>query len=128
MANHQARRRRAGGVIGIAIRRGHSGERFDVRLGVILDEVLVPAANAIAKILTAAEACGRVAIDLWMILPDGAQVSEAWREPIPREIQVTRDLTVPASDETREQLARSWHREIRRAFGIPDYEPGDKSS
>ncbi len=118
----------AGGVIGIAIRRGHSGERFDVRLGVILDEVLVPAANAIAKILTAAEACGRVAIDLWMILPDGAQVSEAWREPIPREIQVTRDLTVPASDETREQLARSWHREIRRAFGIPDYEPGDKSS
>jgi len=114
----------SGGVIGIALSRSHHGERFDVRLAQVHDDVLLRVANALARLLTAAEACGRVAIDLWMVLPEGAQVPDAQTPQVPRNVQVTRDLTIPAANDETEQLAKSWYREIRRAFGIPDYEPG----
>lgn len=117
----------SGGVIGISYSRGHHGERFGVRLDPMHDEVLLPLARAMSTILTAAEACGRVAIDLWMLLPEGAQVSDARTARDLRQVQVMRSLTIPASDEEVQQLARSWYREIRRGFGIADYEPREST-
>ena len=77
---------------------------------------------AIAKLLRQAEAYGRVAVDLWMLLPSDDNVHEQQIDKVPRELYVARELTVPADEDEVDGLALSWHRELQRAMGIVKYE------
>jgi hypothetical protein len=93
-----------------------------VLLQAVLDDELKPLADAIAQLLRQAEAYGRIAVDLWMVLPSNANVREQRIDNAPRELYVARELTVPADDDEIDGLALSWHRELQRAMGIVKYE------
>ncbi|MDQ6805506.1 MAG: hypothetical protein M3065_11200 [Actinomycetota bacterium] len=112
----------SGGVLGIAVARGVAGDHAVVLLQAMLEDELKPLARAIAKLLRQAEAYGRVAVDLWMLLPSGANVREQQIDTVPRELYVARELTVPADEDDVDALALSWHRELQRAMGIVKYE------
>jgi hypothetical protein len=93
----------------------------------MLEEELKPLARAIATLLSQAEAYGRVAVDLWMLLPSKANVREQQIDSVPRELHVARELTVPAEEDEVGELALSWHRELQRAMGIVKYEDDQTS-
>lgn len=112
----------SGGVLGIAVARGVAGDHPVVLLQAMLEDELKPLARAIAKLLRQAEAYGRVAVDLWMLLPSGANIREQQIDVVPRELYVARELTVPADEDEVDALALSWHRELQRAMGIVKYE------
>jgi Putative DNA-binding domain len=112
----------SGGVLGVAVARGVAGDRPVVLLQEMLEDELKPIARAIADLLRQAEAYGRVAVDLWMVLPSSAMVREQQIENVPRELYVARELTVPANEDDVDALALSWHRELQRAMGIVKYE------
>ena len=112
----------SGGVLGVAVARGVAGDHPVVLLQAMLEDELKPIARAIAHLLRQAEAYGRVAVDLWMLLPSTASVHEQQIADVPRELYVGRELTVPAHEDDVEALALSWHRELQRAMGIVKYE------
>lgn len=112
----------SGGVLGVAVGRGVHGDHPVVLLQAMLEDELKPLARAIAKLLRQAEAYGRVAVDLWMLLPSDANVHEQQIDKVPRELYVARELTVPAGEDEVDGLALSWHRELQRAMGIVKYE------
>jgi Putative DNA-binding domain len=112
----------SGGVLGVAVARGVYGDHAVVLLQAILEDELKPIAHAIADLLRQAEAYGRVAVDLWVLLPSTAGVHEQQIADVPRELYVGRELTVPADEGDVEALALSWHRELQRAMGIVKYE------
>jgi len=112
----------SGGVLGVAVARGVYGEHPVVLLQAMLEDELKPIARAIAELLRQAESYGRVAVDLWMLLPSNANVHEQQIDDVPRELYVGRELTVPADEDDVEALALSWHRELQRAMGIVKYE------
>ena len=76
-------------------------------LQALLEDELKPMARAIAELLDQAEAYGRVAVDLWEVFPSTAHVREQQIADIPRQLQVTRELTVPAGDDDADALALS---------------------
>jgi hypothetical protein len=117
----------SGGVLGVAVARGVHGDRPVVLLQGMLEEELKPLARAIATLLSQAEAYGRVAVDLWMLLPSKANVREQQIDSVPRELHVARELTVPAEEDEVGELALSWHRELQRAMGIVKYEDDQTS-
>jgi len=88
----------------------------------MLEDELKPLARAVAELLRQAEAYGRVAVDVWMLLPSSANVREQQIDNVPRELYVARELTVPANEDEVDGLALSWHRELQRAMGIVKYE------
>lgn len=110
-----------GGVFGISLARGVHGERPTVLLNAILEDELMPLARAITELLRQAEAIGRVAVDLWMLMPKTVAVHEQETDGKPQ-LQITRELTVPTSAGEAEALALSWHRELQREIGIVKYE------
>lgn len=111
----------SGGTVGIALARGVHGEHPTVLLNAILEDELKPLARAIADLLRQAEAYGRVAVDLWMLMPDTAHIREQLIDGEPQ-LHVTRELTVPVDSAETDVLALSWHRELQRAIGIVKYE------
>jgi hypothetical protein len=111
----------SGGTVGIALARGVHGEHPTVLLNAILEDELKPLARAIAGLLRQAEAYGRVAVDLWMLMPDTAHIREQQIDGEPQ-LHVTRELTVPVDSAETDALALSWHRELQRAIGIVKYE------
>ena len=117
----------SGGVLGIALARGVHGDHPTVLLQALLEDELKPLARAIAELLGHAEAYGRVAVDLWVVFPSTAHVREQQIDSIPRQLQVTREVTVPAGDDDTEALALSWHRELQRAIGIVKYEDDERT-
>jgi hypothetical protein len=116
----------SGGVLGVAVARGVYGERPVVLLQAMLENELKPLASAISELLRQAEAYGRVAVDLWMLLPSSTNIREQELESIPRELHVARELTVPAEAGEIDGLALSWHRELQRAIGIVKFEDDDQ--
>lgn len=112
----------SGGVLGIALSRGSLGDQPTVLLNAMLDTDLVPLASAVASVLSGAEAYGRAAVDLWMVLPNGGHVLDRKTSTFPRASHVARDLTAPADDDEVQALALSWHRELQRTAGILKYE------
>jgi hypothetical protein len=112
----------SGGVIGVSQARGAHGDQPMVLLQAILEDELRPLARTLADLLRQAEAYGRVAVDLWMLLPPKSHVREQQIVDVPRELYVARELTVPADEDEIEALALSWHRELQRAIGIVKYE------
>jgi hypothetical protein len=112
------------GVMATAIRRRpFGGDRPTVLVEAMLKEDLLPQAHALAELLEAAEAIGRAAADVWVLLSDddipttigSSQLAEG-------SLHVSREITIPASADEVEDLARSWHREIQRNMGIAKYE------
>jgi hypothetical protein len=104
------------------VARGVAGDHPVVLLQAMLEDELKPIAFAIAGLLHQAEAYGRVAVDLWMLLPSTASMRQQEIADVPRELYVGRELTVPADEDDIEALALSWHRELQRAMGIVKYE------
>ena len=94
-------------------------------LNALFEDELRPLARAIATLLQQAEAYGRAAVDMWMLMPDTAVIREQEIDARP-ELHVTRELTVPGDADEAEALALSWHRELQRAIGIVKFE-GDIS-
>ena len=118
----------SGGVLGVAVARGVAGDHPVVLLQAMLEDELKAIARAVADLLRQAEAYGRVAVDLWMLLPSNASVHEQQIADVPRELCVGRELTVPADEDDVEALALSWHRELQRAMGIVKYENDQTNS
>jgi hypothetical protein len=58
----------------------------------------VIAVQVLAEMLAAAEAYGEVAFDLWVSLPTGAYVPDAYEQP-PRDMHFAGDLTIRAEDQ-----------------------------
>lgn len=115
----------SGGVLGVAVARGIHGKHPAVLLQAMLENELKPLTTAIAELLRQAEAYGRVAVDLWMLLPSSANIREQQIDSVPRGLHVARELTVPADMDEVDGLALSWHRELQRAIGIVKYEDDD---
>lgn len=112
----------SGGVLAIELRRGQRGSRATVLLQAMLEDEIRPLATMIAALLYEAEAYGRVAVDLSLILPSHAVVHEQAREAIPRGLHVARELAIPADEDEVAALARAWHRELQREFGVVKFE------
>jgi hypothetical protein len=112
----------SGGVLGIAVARGITGEHPVVMLQAMLEDELKPIARAIADLVRQAEAYGRIAVDLWMLLPSNVNVHEQQIDDVPRALHVGSELTVPANEDGVDGLALSWHRELQRAMGIVKHE------
>jgi hypothetical protein len=115
----------SGGTVGIALSRAVHGDHPMVLLNALLEDELRPLAHAIATLLQQAEAYGRAAVDMWMLMPDTAVIREQEIDGRP-ELHVTRELTVPGDADEADALALSWHRELQRAIGIVKFE-GDIS-
>jgi len=112
----------SGGVIGISLRRGAHGDRPTVLLQAVLEDELLPLANALSALLVQAEAYGRVVVDLWLVMTRHAEIHRAVVGGIEREMRVSRELTVPAAEEEVRALAEAWHRELQRNVGIAKFE------
>lgn len=112
----------SGGVVGVALGRGAHGDHPMLLIGAMLEDELAPLASALARLLEGAEAYGRAAVDLWLIMPRGANVREQQVSEVPRELRVARELTVPADEDEVGALALLWHRELQRSAGIVKYE------
>jgi hypothetical protein len=86
-----------------------------------LDDEIRPLARFVADALAEAEAFGRAIVEVFILLPEEAQVYGAQRE-VPRVLYASRELTVPADDEEVDALAQAWHRELQRGVGIAAHE------
>jgi hypothetical protein len=84
----------------------------------ILHAAIVPLATKLTVLLQEAEAFGRAATDLWVMLPPKT------RPPGPSSpgVHVSSEITIPADEEEVIGMARAWHRELQRNFGIAKYE------
>jgi Putative DNA-binding domain len=83
---------------------------------------LRPLINVIADMLSRAEAIGRSAWDAWISPPTGDfEIPGAAADP--RDVHCAGELTIPADDEDRAELARQWEREFARACGMASWEP-----
>ena len=59
--------------------------------------------------------------DIYLLFgPDDALGGQAIE--VPRELHVSRELTIPATSTEVAELARYWHREIQRNAGIVKFE------
>jgi hypothetical protein len=111
----------SGGVVAVELVRG--GRRYgSVLLQAMLDDEILPLATTLARLLKQAEAHGRVAVDLWLVLAPKTTVQEQRRDSLSRPLHAAGELSVPADDDDIEALARQWHRELQRTVGVVKYE------
>jgi hypothetical protein len=112
----------SGGVFAIQLRRGTSkGKRPTVLLQAMVDENIRPLVHEMARLLSSAEAIGRVVMDMWLIMPRDGQVYPGDR-PMLGELHVAGELVIPAGHDEAEGLTLAWHREIQRSVGIIKFE------
>lgn len=113
----------SGGVVAAGLTRGplRSGDPPPVMLETVLGTELLPLVSALAHLLRAAEAYGRAALDLWVLLSEEAKLHGEHRKT-ERDLHVSRELTIPADEDEVREVALQWHRELQRTAGIAQFE------
>ncbi len=98
----------------------HDGTPF-AKLASLLDEQLSPIAGTVAALLGDAEAYGRVATDLQIMVPFRGAFDEQ-QQQVRGVLHVESELVSPADDGEVERMVGVWYRELQRSIGIEAYE------